>query len=969
MATVSELHIRVTTDLKGLRTLSEEAARTSDEVARAFEETGRAVREAFLRLEDGLQGVETRVGAGVAAARDLIESVDGVRVEVERAGTGVAALGSGFEEVGSAGAAAAEEIGASFAELVDLSLRGKFDDLESMWTATLSGMSRLFGRFVASISGQAIPVRVLPVAAGGVGGVVSPLPPLGGGGGILSPGFPFFGPSGLEGLIGGTAGTVVGLGAQGLFLGALPGFSMGGLPGSLFGGVLGAAGNIGGFALGSALGLSTLGASLVGGVLGIVGGILGGLLGSLFQKKPQIDIEIPGEFGGNQREWEKAVADGLKVTVQDFIDATTDEALAESLIWIKTRKIDDVNEDIRKRVLAAITEAINKVTAVIFRLPEEMAQRLLDAFRSTELKLAETEDDFLLEFDEKSKSVKKLFDKLEKFLGGELQGRFLFAVRDFFTGALEQLGVLPEKAQDLIEGKFQEFLQIKGRENRAAAGQELFNLFNAFVDAFNIVNDRFGDAVTDAIAQLRGLAGELGFTGIPTFEQFKASLQTLIQEAELDPQIVEKYKALRQAILSTIDAITSSISGLVSSIGSLNATIVSLGGDAVDTTGATQQVVDTLRSLLQSGGLSMGEREGLLGQLASFANQLLAQEQARAQAELASRRQGLQQRIDALTREKELIQENFRARIEALQEELRAAEAFKSLSESIRGDLEGVLFSPSAPLTGGEQMGMLQALIAAAQGGTTPEAIDRLRGLLTRGFELATRAFGVGSPEQQAVFTQVTTQLQDLQRLTEEKGARAEEIQAQIEALNREQAEALASIDATIRSVQSQMSDQVALSADVAENLRGLFEFIRDQELQILQERLNQLAEVTNVQGDAQLVVLQSIDQTLKDIDKTLQGTAPAGGLPVLRRFAHGGVITEPTLAVGLRSGRHTLMGEAGPEYVVPARGGAGAVTVTIGDIVVQGAADPEATAREVERRILDSVRRGRLARELRSVA
>jgi len=1009
--------VRLMEELSERLTAINKAAAELPEIAAQAEETRRLVIAKFEKeITEALRREQIE---RLKATGDFTDAVKAAWLQLQDA------AGSAFEATSQFFTDAFNEMRNTLADFVDNVIRGKFDSIKDLWKGLLASMSRIFSQFVAAIATQTIVLNIAPNLAGSLGisggsnilgsilsPILSPLRSIGssfiaglttnpfGAAGILGsgttfmpfgatptppglpsiptvPGLPSPGPTPPPSGLGFNVGQILLLGAP--LIGGGLGFLTGGVPGLIQGGLSGL-GVLGGSILASSLGLGTLGGFVLGGIGGIVGGLLGGLLGSLFEKKPQIDIEIP-KFGGNEREYQKALQEGLTVKVQDFIDAQMDEALAKSLIWIKTRKIDDVNDQIRKQVLDAISGTINQVFRFIDKLPAEMQPRLREVLRNTELRLAQTEDDFLLEFDEKSKDVNKLFKKLEQFLGGELQGRFLFAIRDFFTETLKSIGVLPEKAQELVEGKFQEFLKIKGREARAQAGQAFFDLVNAYVDVFNLINDNFGDAIREQISQIRALADELGFTGIPTFEQFKASLQTLIQEAELDPQIVEKYKALRQAILSTIDAITSSISGLVSSIGSLNATIVSLGGDAVDTTGATQQVVDTLRSLLQSGGLSLSEREGLLGQLASFANQLLAQEQARAQAELESRRQGLQQRIDALTREKELIQENFRARIEALQEELRAAEAFKSLSESIRGDLEGILFSPSAPLTGGEQMGMLQALIAAAQGGTTPEAIDRLRGLLTRGFELATRAFGVGSPEQQAVFTQVTTQLQDLQKLTEEKGARAEEIQAQIEALNEQQAAALKSIDATIQSVQSQMSDQVALSADVAENLRGLFEFIRDQELQILQERLNQLAEVTNVQGDAQLQALGTINNTLQQIKQLIeqgkvvpigppgQPSFGGGDFPVLRRFAHGGVITEPTLAVGLRSGRRTLMGEAGPEYVVPARGGAGAVTVTIGDIVVQGAADPEATAREVERRILDSVRRGRLARELRRVA
>ncbi len=50
-------------------------------------------------------------------------------------------------------------------------------------------------------------------------------------------------------------------------------------------------------------------------------------------------------------------------------------------------------------------------------------------------------------------------------LKAELQARFLFAIRDFFVGAFESLGVLGSAAQDFIDGEFEKF-QGLSREER-----------------------------------------------------------------------------------------------------------------------------------------------------------------------------------------------------------------------------------------------------------------------------------------------------------------------------------------------------------------------------------------------------------------------------------------------------------------------------------------------------------------------
>jgi phage-related minor tail protein len=55
-----------------------------------------------------------------------------------------------------------------------------------------------------------------------------------------------------------------------------------------------------------------------------------------------------------------------------------------------------------------------------------------------------------------------------------------------------------------------------------------------------------------------------------------------------------------------------------------------------------------------------------------------------------------------------------------------------------------------------------------------------------------------------------------------------------------------------------------------------------------------------------------------------------AGGIKKLIGFAHGGIISEPTAMVGLRSGNLGMMAERGPEAIVPLGGRGGAMTLTV---------------------------------------
>jgi len=83
--------------------------------------------------------------------------------------------------------------------------------------------------------------------------------------------------------------------------------------------------------------------------------------------------------------------------------------------------------------------------------------------------------------------------------------------------------------------------------------------------------------------------------------------------------------------------------------------------------------------------------------------------------------------------------------------------------------------------------------------------------------------------------------------------------------------------------------------------------------------------------------------------------------------MAGGGVLREPVLGVGMRSGKRYSLGEAGPEAVVPlgghggARGGAGGGGgFGIGQVTINinGAGDPHRTALVVREELLKLGRR-----------
>lgn len=68
----------------------------------------------------------------------------------------------------------------------------------------------------------------------------------------------------------------------------------------------------------------------------------------------------------------------------------------------------------------------------------------------------------------------------------------------------------------------------------------------------------------------------------------------------------------------------------------------------------------------------------------------------------------------------------------------------------------------------------------------------------------------------------------------------------------------------------------------------------------------------------------------------------------ISQTFAQGGLIDEPTLMYGMRSGRYSLAGEAGPEYITPADRAPAGVTVNVSQLVVREEADVRRIAEEL---------------------
>jgi len=565
-----------------------------------------------------------------------------------------------------------------------------------------------------------------------------------------------------------------------------------------------------------------------------------------------------------------------------LIKEVLDPALFEDIFKVSVKRQAGLgvggNDKIREIVGDAIKQAYDNVVAIISQLPSEISSILIDEILNTEI---DTETvvggERLFEFDAKGKKIK---EKFEQFINGELQAKFLFVIDDVLVDTLEAIGTLPEEAQKFIDKKFDEFKNAKGREARAAIGQELLADIDAFIDAFNVLSGNATDSIGQAIQQIQALGNQLGFEGIPSIDQLDEALEDLIETAG-DPESVRKILDLRAALQQLQLSIIQNITGIINQIQSLNESLANLGLPQIDTSGASLQIQQTIIDALNSGNLSLDLREEFLGILTGIANQQLQQEQAaataREQARLDKERTKVEANIKRLQSERDLIDKNSKARLDALREELAGAEALRRLADSIDDTLEGILLSTSSVLTPVEQVNYLQARITELQSQiaqtSDPEKLAELGSDLEDAFtnilDRVGEAFGINSPEFVAAFDQVTGGLEDLKDLTETRGRSVEEINAEIERLTEETNKKLAAIDAKIEKAQDRLSkigEQTAINTfKASQATQDLFKYLSGEYEQLLKDRFDQLAEL------GEEAIISEIDGLQQIYDKTVE--------------------------------------------------------------------------------------------------
>ena len=566
-------------------------------------------------------------------------------------------------------------------------------------------------------------------------------------------------------------------------------------------------------------------------IAGIVGPIIFDAISNAFKDKPRLDIEVFGK--GNINDLGTLIAP----TVSDVIRLGVDEGFRLANITIETKAGGgDVgaNEVLAKVIADSLNQVVDTIFAIVNQLPVDLASRLRDSLRNTQLNLRETEDDFALEFDETGKD---LAEKFQLFVE-EIQARFLTTLDTFFTTTVIALGVQAGIAEDFVEERLNEILETEGREERAALGQAFLEDIQAFVTAFNLSTGAFGSNAIVTLNSISTIAENLGFTAVPTIQQLNELAGAILETGEATPEAVAQIVQLRQAVISFTISLSQTIQNLAGIISGLSEFGANLNAAAAALSGAGDAVV----GLLQQPGLGLDEREALVNELNNIVQAQLQIEQQAFQERIRRQQEGVRSQITA-------IQTVSRVRIEALNKELEIARRFERLVETIGNTLDNVLFGPNSALTGSEQISLLQARIADTQtqlaSVADPEVqadlIERLATDLPLLLAETVSTFGINSPEAVAAFEATVGGLEDLQIQAAEAARSTEDILAEIQAIE-------ASTESRIEALNNQISNLSNQQFVASSGLQSQIDVLISETTALLEENLALLEQGINTE-------------------------------------------------------------------------------------------------------------------------
>lgn len=778
-----------------------------------------------------------------------------------------------------------------FTDTIFGAVTGELGGLSEIWDATLDTLLKSFIEFVVQMGIQTV---ILNSTLGSVGGGQV-------GGGIISP---VGGGGGIGELLSGI-GSIFGLGGGGGNTG-LPGEA------SLLGSNAGSL-------------LSSITSVLT--PVAIVGSIVASIIpiiSNLFKKKPRLDIEL-FELG-NLNE----VADSVAITVSDLVQVATDEGFAQGAIEIKGKggkgAFSGKEADaFRQAYREALENGIGNISAIINKLPVQLAEKLNSEFINSAIGFSEAGDRLLFEFDKSAKKADQVLAEFESFVGGGIQADLVAGLDKFFITLLESIGVSGSNATSFIDDRIAEIAGTEDLGVRGQLGEAFLQDIETFVDAFNLLEGNLTGTVGTAINELLATSRQLGFEGIPTVGEFNRKLKDALTNLDVSPETIQSFLDLRNALISVQLEAVGSVNSLISFIQGINATTSQFGGAVVNVTGAIETATASLINLLNQ-DLTAPEREAVLQQLSGFAGQLLAEEQRIFNERIAQQRRFLEVQISGLearrTRELELTQ----ITLDKLNLELEGARALEGVFESITATLDSIILGSNSALTNTEKITLLQGRLQDQQRAldvaTDPQEIARISSALESTFSelfgVAGEAFGGNSPEFVAIFDQVTTGLADLAELTETTGRSSEEILADIESVENASEARLRSIDNQISFLNSTAQNLSNQTFQMSSTLERLFTTIQNEAVALLEVQLGELQRIDGIEEQQLLQLIR--------INENLNGTP---------QFHTGGVMDRDGLA-RLRAGEVII-----PPEDIGRVGGSNELTVAV-EIKVEGGVTAE---------------------------
>ena len=506
---------------------------------------------------------------------------------------------------------------------------------------------------------------------------------------------------------------------------------MSGARGAMYGGLSGGAGG------------AAIGTAIAPGIGTLIGAGIGAFVGGLFG------------WGGGKKEKQIALivrkeVEGRLTQVSDMIELGAMGAVYD---WDMKRVGDFPYRQVENTLRNLWVEQIKIIENIMFSLPTEVWKKigdikdtritrtgaLTDVFKGGgESKWESTRD--RLSFDRDNKEMEKVQKDWEQFLEG-YTGNILMSLENFWTSTMETLGFARAGTAAWVQEQMREIAGLEGAA-RAAKGKEFLENTKTIVEAFNLISGNVG--IKGAISNIQNVAASIGEmasleSGVPTLAGIHRELERLFRVG--DHKNLRKLIDLRKALLAVQSSLIGMTSNTLQMLQGINEKLEDMGGTAIFNTGSlAQQLLEHIKGALSQPNLSLEERKGFLTQFGQVLDFMYAQEKKIADIRTAN----LQRQRDILATMQEI------------------SDSFHNTLLRIKTDFEGIFTKP-------EQIGFIQAQIKFLKENLPSLGLDeqastakRMEELYQRLYQRTLEAFGSGSSELRAVYSQIERELSGL---------------------------------------------------------------------------------------------------------------------------------------------------------------------------------------------------------------